>query len=150
MSVKNERYTIEDLISDYGEREANASLSSVRNHYDKEGVNLSNPAAMARTWLEHAKTGRPITPDENRKPMFDTMSCKSISSMLYAMGRMPREEINELPDALFEEKAWIKGETVVIDWDVPGVTREQIARIEQCLGMKLIIKGISIEEELPF
>lgn len=150
MSIDKEVYMIEDLIEEYGKNKAEAYLSKVKLYYKEKGVPLMSPVAMARTWLKRDGHTKGDKPGGKKAYEFETMSRRYISSMLFAMGRMEHDEMKKLPGALFRQMARIEGETVIIDWDVPGITHEQIARIEHCLGMKLIIQGISVEEELPF
>lgn len=143
-------YLIEDLIKDFGESVSRATLSEVKRHYKNQGMTLSDPVAMAHVWLNNRKKKEVNTLKVKEKPMFDTQAYKSISSMLFAMGRMEHNEMKKLPGALFRGKAKVGRDSVLIDWNVPGITDEQIARVESCLGMRVIIQGRPIKEELPF
>lgn len=150
MATNNERYTTTDLIKDYGKAKTDDYIRRVKIYAEEAGFTLNDPTAMARTWLR--RDGHKVKGESEEKPAYEpeTQSRRYISSMLFAMGRMEHDEMKKLPGVLWKEKAWIKGETVIIDWDIPGVTDEMIARIEHCLGMKLIIQGISVEDDLPF
>ena len=148
MSDDNERYTSEDLIEEYGKAKAEAYMKRVQTYYDKKGTLLINPASMARAWLKRDNYKKKAATSKDGKPVFETRNYKHISSMLFAMGRMEHDEMKRLPHDLFHGLAKIEGESLVIDWEVSGMTDEILARVEHCLGMKLIFTADQIE--LPF
>ena len=148
MSYDNERYTSEDLIEEYGKAKAEDYMRRVQTYYDKKGVLLANPASMARAWLRRENYKKEASTTNNGKLVFETRARKHISSMLFAMGRMEHDEMKRLPHDLFHGLAEIKGETAVIDWPVDGLTDEIIARVENCIGLKLIFTAD--QGDLPF
>ena len=141
-------YTIKDLVTDYGQKTADDYLGRVRKYAEKVRFKLHEPAKMARVWLERDGHKKKDTVKEKPVVEFETQSRKHISSMLFAMGRMEPDEMRTLPRDLFHGIAKIEGDTAIIDWRVEGLTDEIIARVEYCIGMKLIF---TVDQgDLPF
>lgn len=141
-------YTIKDLVTDYGQKTADDYLGRVRKYAEKVGFELHEPAKMARIWIVRDGHKKKDTVKEKPVVEFETQSRKHISSMLFAMGRMEPDEMRTLPRDLFHGIAKIEGDTAIIDWRVEGLTDEIIARVEYCIGMKLIF---TVDQgDLPF
>ena len=141
-------YTIKDLVTDYGQKTADDYLSRVRKYAENVGFELHEPAKMARIWIVRDGHKKKDTVKEKPVVEFETQSRKHISSMLFAMGRMEPDEMRTLPRDLFHGLTKIEGDTAIIDWRVEGLTDEIIARVEYCIGMKLIF---TVDQgDLPF
>jgi len=148
MSYDNERYTIKNLVTDYGQAMADDYMRRVKQYANDAGFTIREPAKMARIWIERDGHKKKDTVKEKPVVEFETRARKHISSMLFAMGRMEHDEMKRLPHDLFHGLAEIKGETAVIDWPVDGLTDEIIARVEYCIGLKLIFTAD--QGDLPF
>ena len=131
-------YTIKDLVTDYGQKMADDYLGRVRKYAEKVRFELHEPAKMARLWLERDGHKKGVV--QEGKPCYEieTRNRRRIASMLFANGRMEPDEMRTLPRDLFHGIAKIEGDTAIIDWRVEGLTDEIIARVEYCIGMKLI------------
>ena len=141
-------YTIKDLVTDYGQKTADDYLGRARKYAEKVGFELHEPAKMARIWIVRDGHKKKDTVKEKPVVEFETQSRKHISSMLFAMGRMEPDEMRTLPRDLFHGLTKIEGDTAIIDWRVEGLTDEIIARVEYCIGMKLIF---TVDQgDLPF
>ena len=141
-------YTIKDLVTDYGQKMADDYLGRVRKYAENVGFELHEPAKMARVWLERDGRKKGVVLEGKPKYEIETKSRRHIASMLFAMGRMEPDEMRTLPRDLFHGLTKIEGDTAIIDWRVEGLTDEIIARVEYCIGMKLIF---TVDQgDLPF